>query len=84
MQVLVEVLGKCLKSECLLMWSAEDTFDTGEGCTRTFHLLEVLGSADGIEVDHHMQSPSLCVWSARDRASPVSQQRMSLRTILLE
>ena len=50
MQVLVEVLGKCLKSECLLMWSAEDTFDTGEGCMRTFHLLEVLGSSDGMEV----------------------------------
>jgi len=50
LQVLVEVLGKCLKSECLLMWSAEDTFDTSEGCMRTFHVFEVLGSADGAEV----------------------------------
>ena len=82
MQVLVEVLGKCLKSECLLMWSAEDTFDTGEGCTRTFHLLEVLGSADGIEVGHHMQSPSLCVWSARDPASPVSPAEHELENCL--
>jgi hypothetical protein len=50
MQVVVDVLQKCLRSECLLMWSAEDTFDTSEGCMRTFHILEVLGSADGIEV----------------------------------
>ena len=57
MQVLVEVLGNCLKSECLLMWSAEDTFDTGEGCMRTFHILEVLGSTDGMEV-----SPQLSKW----------------------
>lgn len=49
-QVVADVLQKCLKSECLLMWSAEDTFDTSEGCMRTFHILEVLGSADGIEV----------------------------------
>lgn len=50
MQVVVDVLQKCLRSECLLMWSAEDTFNTSEGCMRTFHILEVLGSADGIEV----------------------------------
>ena len=50
MQVVVDVLQKCLRSECLLMWSAEDTFDTSEGCMQTFHILEVLGSADGIEV----------------------------------
>lgn len=50
MQVLVEVLGKCLRSECLLMWSAEDTCDTSEGCMRSFHIFEVLGSADGAEV----------------------------------
>ena len=69
MQVLVEVLGKCLKSECLLMWSAEDTFDTGEGCMRTFHILEVLGSADGVEVGHHVQPASLCPFSDRDKES---------------
>ena len=50
MQVVVDVLQKCLRSECLLMWSAEDTFDTSEGCMHTFHILEVLGSADGVEV----------------------------------
>ena len=60
MQVLVEVLGKCLKSECLLMWSAEDTFDTGEGCMRTFHLMEVLGSTDGMEVSQHRQGAIPC------------------------
>ena len=55
------MLGKCLKSECLLMWSAEDTFDTGEGCMRTFHILEVLGSTDGIEVSQCVHPTSLCL-----------------------
>lgn len=61
MQVVVEVLGKCLKSECLLMWSAEDTFDTGEGCMRTFHILEVLGSTDGVEASQCIAPTFLCL-----------------------
>ena len=50
MQVIVDVLQKCLRSDCLLLWSADDTFDTSEGCMRTFHIMEVLGSTDGMEV----------------------------------
>ena len=46
----MEVLQKCLKSDCLLLWSAEDTFDTSEGFKRSFHILEVLGGPYGVEV----------------------------------
>ena len=46
----MEVLQKCLKSDCLLLWSAEDTFDTSEGFKRSFHILEVLGGPNGVEV----------------------------------
>ena len=46
----MDVLQKCLKSDCLLLWSAEDTFDTSEGFMRSFHILEVLGGPNGIEV----------------------------------
>ena len=43
--VVVQVLENCLSSGCNLQWSSDDSFGI-EGCMRTFHLLEVIASAD--------------------------------------
>ncbi len=48
-QVVVDVLEKCLAAGCNLQWSSDESFGI-EGCMRTFHLLEVIGSSDNITV----------------------------------
>ncbi len=44
-KVVATVLENCLSSDCNLQWSSDDSFGI-EGCMRTFHLLEIIASAD--------------------------------------
>ena len=46
---MVDVLQNCISADCTLQWSSDVSFGI-EGCMRTFHLLEVIGSADHVVV----------------------------------
>ena len=48
-RVVVDVLENCVSADCNLQWSSDESFGI-EGCMRTFHLLEVIGSADNVVV----------------------------------
>ena len=63
----MDVLQKCLKSDCLLLWSAEDTFDPSEGFMRSFHILEALAGPNGLEVTFLLSSS----WDAQDQLRSV-------------